>query len=213
MGKVAETEGFEPSIRGYRIHTFQACSFNHSDTSPKKCRANTSQTETKVQVLQSILFPDRTEIGRLVGIIPALYEGIHSMNGITLFCFVLLLPALACLGYDGYMYYLSLEEDKGLPFSFTDLGYLWVTYAPDSHDWALDLIGKQAWGNIVSPVLQLPAVLIFLLLALPFYIGFGICWLFGARPFSKASGGKKKKKDEFRDRKRPGKRSFEYNRK
>ena len=31
---VAEREGFEPSIRDYRIHTFQACSFNHSDTSP-----------------------------------------------------------------------------------------------------------------------------------------------------------------------------------
>ncbi len=32
---LAEREGFEPSIRGYRIHTFQACSFSHSDTSPK----------------------------------------------------------------------------------------------------------------------------------------------------------------------------------
>ena len=31
---VAEREGFDPSIRDYRIHTFQACSFNHSDTSP-----------------------------------------------------------------------------------------------------------------------------------------------------------------------------------
>ena len=30
---VAVREGVEPSIR-YRIHTFQACSFSHSDTSP-----------------------------------------------------------------------------------------------------------------------------------------------------------------------------------
>ena len=30
---VAVREGFEPSIR-CRIHTFQACSFSHSDTSP-----------------------------------------------------------------------------------------------------------------------------------------------------------------------------------
>jgi hypothetical protein len=30
---LAEREGFEPSIR-YRIHTFQACSFSRSDTSP-----------------------------------------------------------------------------------------------------------------------------------------------------------------------------------
>ena len=30
----AETEGFEPSIPFGGIHTFQACSFNHSDKSP-----------------------------------------------------------------------------------------------------------------------------------------------------------------------------------
>ena len=32
---MAEREGFEPSIRGYRIHAFQACAFNHSATSPQ----------------------------------------------------------------------------------------------------------------------------------------------------------------------------------
>ncbi len=31
---LAEREGFEPSIRGYRIHTFQACAFSRSATSP-----------------------------------------------------------------------------------------------------------------------------------------------------------------------------------
>ncbi len=30
----AEREGFEPSIRLRRIHTFQACAFDHSATSP-----------------------------------------------------------------------------------------------------------------------------------------------------------------------------------
>ncbi len=34
-GWVAEQEGFEPSIRGYRIHTFQACAFDHSATAPR----------------------------------------------------------------------------------------------------------------------------------------------------------------------------------
>ena len=32
---VAERAGFEPAIHFWRIHTFQACSFNHSDTSPQ----------------------------------------------------------------------------------------------------------------------------------------------------------------------------------
>ena len=35
---MAEREGFEPSIRGYRIHTFQACAFDHSATAPHACR-------------------------------------------------------------------------------------------------------------------------------------------------------------------------------
>ena len=35
--KMAEREGFEPSVRFWRTHTFQACSFNRSDTSPEIC--------------------------------------------------------------------------------------------------------------------------------------------------------------------------------
>src|SRR5690606_6586867 len=31
---MAEREGFEPSIRFCRIHTFQACAFDHSATAP-----------------------------------------------------------------------------------------------------------------------------------------------------------------------------------
>ena len=31
--KLAERKGFEPSIRFWRIHTFQACAFDHSATS------------------------------------------------------------------------------------------------------------------------------------------------------------------------------------
>ncbi len=33
ISNFAERKGFEPSIHFWRIHTFQACSFNHSDTS------------------------------------------------------------------------------------------------------------------------------------------------------------------------------------
>ena len=31
---MAERQGFEPWRRGYRLHTFQACAFDHSATSP-----------------------------------------------------------------------------------------------------------------------------------------------------------------------------------
>ena len=33
LNKLAERKGFEPSIRFWRIHTFQACAFDHSATS------------------------------------------------------------------------------------------------------------------------------------------------------------------------------------
>ncbi len=39
---VAERVGFEPTIRGYRIHTFQACAFDHSATAPHACMAGSS---------------------------------------------------------------------------------------------------------------------------------------------------------------------------
>ena len=32
--RMAERVGFEPTIRGYRIHAFQACAFSRSATSP-----------------------------------------------------------------------------------------------------------------------------------------------------------------------------------
>jgi hypothetical protein len=34
VNNLAESEGFEPSIRFWRIHTFQACAFDHSANSP-----------------------------------------------------------------------------------------------------------------------------------------------------------------------------------
>ncbi len=41
---LAEREGFEPSIRGYRIHTFQACAFDRSATSPFSATAGRPQS-------------------------------------------------------------------------------------------------------------------------------------------------------------------------
>ena len=43
----AETEGFEPSIPFGGIHTFQACSFNHSDKSPWGCKNKSIRSEAE----------------------------------------------------------------------------------------------------------------------------------------------------------------------
>ena len=37
---MAERVGFEPTIQGYRIHTFQACAFDHSATAPSGCASS-----------------------------------------------------------------------------------------------------------------------------------------------------------------------------
>ena len=43
---LAEGEGFEPSIR-FRIHTFQACAFDHSATAPHACLGEAVPLATK----------------------------------------------------------------------------------------------------------------------------------------------------------------------
>ena len=44
---MAERVGFEPTIRGYRIHTFQACAFDHSATAPHACSGEGVPLATK----------------------------------------------------------------------------------------------------------------------------------------------------------------------
>ena len=51
MRVMAEREGFEPSIR-CRIHTFQACAFDHSATSPWALSLAQQQHTSERQMLE-----------------------------------------------------------------------------------------------------------------------------------------------------------------
>jgi hypothetical protein len=51
---MAVREGFEPSIR-FRIHTFQACSFNHSDTSPNLLFARAGKNGRNSSLVTAVL--------------------------------------------------------------------------------------------------------------------------------------------------------------
>ncbi len=55
LGVLAEKEGFEPSVRDYRTHTFQACALNRSAISPHppltRRAANYSGTFDRTQPL------------------------------------------------------------------------------------------------------------------------------------------------------------------
>lgn len=48
---LAVKEGFEPSIRYKRIHTFQACSLSHSDTSPRRVIITKKKIYAKQQLI------------------------------------------------------------------------------------------------------------------------------------------------------------------
>ena len=64
---LAVREGFEPSVR-CRTHTFQACSFDHSDTSPFFCLCSTccSNRRETLQKGSMAVKTDYRQIDRLV---------------------------------------------------------------------------------------------------------------------------------------------------
>ncbi len=53
---MADTEGFEPSIRGYRIHTFQACAFDRSATCPNAADNKQDRKLFQVKDLSNKIF-------------------------------------------------------------------------------------------------------------------------------------------------------------
>jgi hypothetical protein len=79
---LAEREGFEPSIRYKRIHTFQACSFSHSDTSPESiailtaiCKSNlidVAQDSLRWKKGQRIIYSVRARCQPMGSILPSL---------------------------------------------------------------------------------------------------------------------------------------------
>jgi hypothetical protein len=69
--------------------------------------------------------------------------------------FVLLLPILCALGHDAYYYY--EHQDEG--FMLSDIGWLWTTYAKESHDTLFAEIGQDSWAKYFVPFLKLYSVL------------------------------------------------------
>lgn len=91
------------------------------------------------------------------------------MRSVFFLCFLFTLPAIAALGHD---FYLAGVPDPGRPagFYFSDLGWVWVTYAKASHDWAAANLPTEVWATIVEMMLQKPAVLVGLVFAGVMYV-------------------------------------------
>ncbi len=123
-----------------------------------------------------------------------------------LLIFLLLIPAFAAVGYDLYVYYEN--QDEG--FKFTDLGWLWEHYSPDTHKYAFDQIGEEKWVQYVVPVLSLPALVIALILGAT--ILFFVIVIRAMSSLSASKFAPKSKKGGLGRERDGGKKKFEYKR-
>jgi hypothetical protein len=108
-----------------------------------------------------------------------------SMRALQILCFIFALLPLSVLAHDAYRWYEAQENGQNLPFSLSDLGYLWMTYHEESHDMALEELGAEQWNENIKPVLRMPAAFVTAVPAVVFGLLFGILWLFGSWPFNR----------------------------
>lgn len=118
------------------------------------------------------------------------------MNGIFLLCFILAIPAFAALGHDIYLTYQDQDFTKTMMFS--DVGYLWTTYSPESYAWAKDHIDPGTWEVFLTPFLEQTTVLIALIPAILTFIIAMLLKIFNLPPFAQsAKAGKGPKGKNF----------------
>ncbi len=134
------------------------------------------------------------------------------MRGYTLLLSFLILPVLGALGHDIYITYKDQNFDK--PMMFSDVGYLWTHYSPETYDLAHQSLAHDTWLNIITPLLEQMTVVVS---AVPFVLSaiiLLILKLLRLPPFSDGArvGSFKKKGFGFGSGdKKQGK--FKYNRK
>lgn len=67
---------------------------------------------------------------------------------------LLILPIALALGFDVYYYY----EHQAEGIKFSDLGWIWKTYHPSSHEYLISYVGRENWERYFAPLLSLKAV-------------------------------------------------------
>lgn len=104
------------------------------------------------------------------------------MRGLSVLCFLLALPALAALGHDIYITYQDQDFTKTMMFS--DVGFLWTRYGPESYKWAQDNLGKETWDGFLTPLLEQTTVIVAVIPALLVYTLLLLLKLLNFPPFS-----------------------------
>lgn len=94
-----------------------------------------------------------------------------------LWLFILLIPAFVVLGHDSYIAFGETEQKindlKHMQFddhnfAFSDLGYLWIAYAPGSLNMLRDMISSENWEGILAPLIEQKAIFLALIPAVIF---------------------------------------------
>jgi hypothetical protein len=85
------------------------------------------------------------------------------MRGTFLLGFLFALLPLAAIGHDGYVAYQHPEMGDPLTAfkltGFSDLGWLWTHYSPDTFKTARDTLNPGTW-KLLDPILEQKTVLI-----------------------------------------------------
>ena len=63
------------------------------------------------------------------------------------------LLALIALGHDIYVW----QNSEGHPFAFAALGWISKTYAPEQHQFVVDVLGADSFNAVLTPLLKIPA--------------------------------------------------------
>ena len=110
------------------------------------------------------------------------------MNGIFLLCFILAIPAFVALGHDIYLTY--QEQDFTKTMMFSDVGYLWTTYSPETYAWAKENFEPGTWDAFLTPLLEQTTVLVALVPSIVAFIIAMLLKTLGLPPFAAARAGK-----------------------
>jgi len=129
-----------------------------------------------------------------------------------LFLFIILLPALAAIGHDGYLFYENQPEEG---FRLASLGFIWTTYHLESYKQAVEMLEPDVWAYI-NEILAFPAVYVALALAAFLGILGGLVYMiFGGDKRERAPKRRFKSlpKDRLRRKSQGSGNAFQYKRK
>lgn len=126
-----------------------------------------------------------------------------------LFIFFLFFFPLAALGHD--LYYFYEHQDEG--FKFSEVGWLWHTYHPDSHNKALEIVGVPPWKSYITPILSMKSLILGLsITAFMLFVMLAVNSLKMIASSTRARMPKHKQRDSSVGRTREKGQKFEYKR-